>query len=98
MLLASIVIITPAIGRLTTFPDLSGIASSVPAVASFLTILLVALIVLLPLTLVAYDLLTARRLHHVTIWGLLGLYTMGFAFNNVVPASAVGHALWKALE
>jgi hypothetical protein len=97
MLLASIAVITPAVGRITTFPDLSGIASSAPAVASFLTILVVALIVLLPLTLVAHDLLIARRLHRVTIWGVLGSLAMGFAFTNVIPATAVGRAMWRAL-
>jgi hypothetical protein len=98
MLLASIAVITPAVGRLTTFPDLSGIRSSSPAVASLLTILSVALIALLPLTLGAYDLLTARRLHRVTIWGVLGSLALGFEFTKVVPSTAVGRALWKALE
>ena len=97
MLLASMVIITPAVGRITTFPDLAGVASSAPVLASSLTIVLVALIVLLPLTLLAHDLLTARRLHRATIWGVVGLYAMGFAFGNVVPSTALGRALWNAL-
>lgn len=98
MLLASIAMITPAVGRLTTFPDLSGITSSAPAVASILKILAVAPIVLLPLTLVAYDLLTARRLHPVTIWGVPTSLVLGFVFTAIVPATAAGHALWHALE
>ncbi len=83
MLLASMPIITPAVGRTTDF---------VPA------LLVVALVLLLPLTLVAHDLLTARRLHRATIFGVLGFYAIVFAFSNLLPATAAGRALWHALE
>ncbi len=98
MLLASMAMITPAAGRIRGFPEVWGFASSAPMIALVLHILPVAIAMLLPLTLVAHDFLTARRLHRATAWGVLGILVVDIGMGVAIPTTAVGRILWKALE
>ena len=98
MLLASMTLISPAAGRMRGFPEAWGFAASAPTSALLLHILPIAIALLLPLTLVGYDFLTARRLHRATVWGVLGIFVVDFGMKAVMPATAVGRAVWNALE
>jgi hypothetical protein len=98
MLLASMAMITPAAGRIRGFPEVWGFAFSAPISALLLHILPIAVAMLLPLTLVGHDFLTARRLHRATAWGILGIIVVDAGMTVVMPATAVGRALWHALE
>ncbi|HEY6456779.1 MAG TPA: hypothetical protein VIY90_16005 [Steroidobacteraceae bacterium] len=98
MLLASMALVGPALGRMQAFPSLWGITASAPVITAFFTLLPIAADLLLPLTLVGHDLLTTRRLHQATLWGVLGYFTSAVGFFSVIPATAVGRALWNALE
>ncbi|HEY6457317.1 MAG TPA: hypothetical protein VIY90_18730 [Steroidobacteraceae bacterium] len=97
MLLASMTMIAPALGRVTEFPDLSGITVAAPTVTVLLRIVPIGIALGLPLTLAAYDLRGSRRVHPATAWGLLGFVGVAVATRVVIPATAVGEALWKAL-
>jgi hypothetical protein len=99
LLLASINMIGPAAARvLAIIARQSGASASAPE-AFFQILVPVVLVVLAlgpPLSLVAYDLLTRRRPHPATLWGILAII-VGVVFGNVMPATAAGPALWKAL-
>jgi hypothetical protein len=100
LLLASIAFVGPAIGRYVADLDIWGTSSSVPVVVQVLRILVAALVIALPLTLVVHDLRTRRRLHPATAWGVLGLFlvqTLTFAPFGL-PTTAAGRALIIGLQ
>jgi len=96
MLLASMAMIGPALGRVTEFPALAGAAPSAPS-NTWVQILVVVLAFGLPLSLVAHDLITARRLHRATVWGVLAFFVVEIG-TRMVAGTAVGRALWNALK
>lgn len=97
LLLASFAIVGPAIGRMYGFPELWGITASAPLITAIFHALPAASALGLPMTLVAHDLLTMRRLHRATIWGVGATIATGVGFMVVMPGTAVGHAVWDAL-
>jgi hypothetical protein len=98
MLLASMALVGPALGRMQAFPSLWGITTSAPVITACFAILPIVADLMLPLTLVGHDLLTTRRLHRATLWGVLGYFVSAVGFFSVIPATPVGSALWRALE
>lgn len=96
MLLASIGFVTPSLGRMTEFPGFLGAA--VPAsIVPLLNLLPTVIVLTLYLSLAGHDLLTTRRLHHATLWGILGSFGAGTVFTFVMPGTAVARAVWVAL-
>ena len=98
MLLASMALVGPALGRIQAFPSLWGITAAAPVITAFFAIFPIAADLMLPLTLVGHDLLTTRRLHRATLWGVIGYFLSAVGFFSVIPATALGPALWHALE
>ncbi|HEY6456777.1 MAG TPA: hypothetical protein VIY90_15995 [Steroidobacteraceae bacterium] len=97
MLLASMAIIAPAMARIQGFAEVGGISLSPSVGAALLHIIPAIIVFLLPLTLVGHDLLTTRRLHRATVWGVLAYFVVGFVMNVVVPVTALGRTVWNAL-
>jgi hypothetical protein len=97
LLLASFPMVGPATGRMYGFPELWGITSSAPLITATFHALPAVSALVLPLTLVAHDLLTTRRLNRATIWGVGATLATGAVFNGVIARMAVGHAVWEAL-
>jgi hypothetical protein len=97
MLLASMVMIGPAFGRIAGLPGQWGVAPTSFSLVVF-QLLSVALALGLPLTLVAHDLLTTHRLSRVTAWGAFSALALGIGTVLVIPATAAGRALWSALQ
>jgi hypothetical protein len=98
LLLASISMVSPAIGRYVVDLNLWAASASVPAVVQVLLILVIALVIALPLTLVVHDLRTRRRLHPATAWGVAGYFVVGLGFQIGVSATAAGRALIIGLQ
>ncbi len=98
MLLASMALVGPALGRMQVFPNLWGTTASAHVITAFFAILPIAANSMLPLTLVGHDLLITGRLHRATLWGVLGYFASAVGFFSVIPATAAGRALWHALE
>ena len=98
LLLASIAMVSPAIGRYVADLTRWGASTSVPAVVQTLQILVGLLAIGLPLTLVYHDLRTRRRLHPATVWGVASyfLFTAGLQF--AVSATPAGRAVISALQ
>jgi hypothetical protein len=98
LLLASIAMVSPAIGRYVAELTRWGASTSVPLVVQALQILVAVLAIALPLTLVVHDLRTRRRLHPATAWGVLGYFLLVAAMQFGVSATAAGRALIIALQ
>ncbi len=97
MLLASFALMGPAIGRMYGFPELWGITESAPLITAIFHALPAVSALGLPLTLVAHDLWTMRRLNRATVWGVGATLAIGLAFNAAIPATAVAHTVWDVL-
>jgi hypothetical protein len=97
MLLASFALMGPATGRMYGFPELWGITESAPMITAIFHALPVISALGLPLTLVAHDLWTMRRLIRATIWGVGATLAIAAAFNAVIPATPFAHTFWDAL-
>jgi len=98
MLVASMVLVGPALGRYIAYLNIWKSASSIPQFASVLLIVTTITVVAMPLALVAHDLRTARRLHPATLWATISYLPVGVGFNIIVPATAAGRALVTALQ
>ncbi len=98
MLVASMVLVGPALGRYVAYLNIWKAASSVPLVATVLLIVTVITIFALPLTLVAHDLRTARRLHPATLYATLSYFAVAIGFNVIIPATAAGRALVISMQ
>ncbi|HEV2701745.1 MAG TPA: hypothetical protein VGV09_08950 [Steroidobacteraceae bacterium] len=96
LLLASMAMIGPAAGRIAEFPALAGAAPSAP-INTWVLALVVVLIVGTPLSLVAHDLLAARRLHRATVAGVLAFFVVTIG-ARMAAGTAAGAALWTALQ
>jgi ABC-type multidrug transport system permease subunit len=98
LLLASIAMVGPAIGRYVADLARWSASTSVPAVVQALQILVAVLAIALPLSLVVHDLRTRRRVHPATAWGVGSylLLTAGLQFG--ASATAAGRALILALQ
>jgi hypothetical protein len=97
MQLASMVMVSPAVGRIASLPLLWGAAPSSFVFGAFQS-LNVALALGLPLALVVHDLLTTRTLNRATAWGAFSAVAVGIGTVLVIPATAVGRVVWSALE
>ncbi|HEY6455029.1 MAG TPA: hypothetical protein VIY90_07045 [Steroidobacteraceae bacterium] len=97
LLLASIAMVGPALGRIAGFPQQWGAAPSSFIVIAF-QFLNVALALGLPLTLVVHDLLTARKLSRATAWAAFSSAAIGIGTVLVIPATGAGRAVWRALQ
>lgn len=97
LLLASIVLATPAIGRYVAYLNMWRAASSVPMVAQILLTLVGVATLAMPLTLVVHDLRTRRRVHPATAWGIISL-VVGLGAQFVVSGTAAGRSLIIALQ
>jgi hypothetical protein len=84
MLIASITIVAPAIARW-------------PGAQSMLPISVVGPQLLLYAALILYDVLSRRRVHPATIWGV-ALYIVAVAVTIPLASSKLGHALVEALK
>ncbi|HTT02916.1 MAG TPA: hypothetical protein VMG11_12600 [Steroidobacteraceae bacterium] len=89
MLLATIAILGPAAARAGELPARI-LSIAVPGLAALI-------LVGLPLTLLAYDLHSRRRLHPATAWGVLA-YFGAFLGAGALSGTAMGRALTRALE
>jgi hypothetical protein len=98
LLLASIAMVTPAIGRYVADLTRWGASTSVPVVVHTLQILVALLAIGLPLTLVYHDLRTRRRLHPATVWGVASYFLFTAALQFGVSATAAGRAVISALQ
>lgn len=94
MLIASMPALAPALDRIARIPSLNEFFGRVlywfpdtPEVAFALTSFL-----LLLLTVVAYDLITIRRVHPGTLWGLFAI----FVFSIAATFAVVGSGAWGA--
>jgi hypothetical protein len=94
MLIASIPALAPALDRLARIPSLNDFFGrvfywfpDVPEVAFALTSFLSLLLVV-----VAYDLITERRVHPGTLWGLFAI----FVFSIAATFATVGSGAWAA--
>jgi hypothetical protein len=86
ILLGSLAIITPALGRISRLPHLGG------ENGPFSLIVLFALL----LALIGHDVLTRRKLHPATIAGV-GVIAAGVVAQQLIAASDWGHAFVRAL-
>jgi hypothetical protein len=98
LLLASIAMVSPAIGRYVADLTRWGASTSVPVLVQALQILVALLAIGLPLTLVVHDLRTRRRLHPATAWGVASYFLFTAAMQFGVSATAAGRALIIALQ
>jgi hypothetical protein len=98
LLLASIAMISPAIGRYVAYLSMWQASSAVPGIAVTLLILVGIGAVALPLTLVVHDLRTRRRLHPATVWGVLLFFVIGLGCQFGISSTAAGRALVMALQ
>jgi hypothetical protein len=86
ILLGSIAIITPALGRISRLPHLGGENGPFP---------LIVLLVLL-IAVVGHDVLARRKPHPATLAGV-GVIVAGVAAQQLIAASGWGHAFVRAL-
>jgi hypothetical protein len=98
LLLASIAMVSPAIGRYVADLTRWGAATSVPVLVQALQLLVALLAIGLPLTLVVHDLRTRRRLHPATAWGVASYFLFVPAMQFGVAATAAGRAVIGALQ
>lgn len=98
LLLASMAMVNPAIGRYVAALTRWGASTSVPTLVQALQILVALLAIGLPLTLVVHDLRTRRRLHPATAWGVASYFLFTGAMQFGVSATAAGRALIIALQ
>jgi hypothetical protein len=84
MLIASISIVAPAIARW-------------PGAQSMLPVSVVGPQLLLYAALILYDVLSRRRVHPATIWGV-ALYVVAVGVTIPLASSKLGHALFEALK
>ena len=98
MLMASIVLVGPAVGRYIAYLNIWKDQSSAPHLVSLLVILVALTVFMFPLTLVVHDLRTTRRLHPSTLWSATGYWLVGIGSNIALPATAAGRALVIALQ
>ncbi len=92
MLFASLALVGPAVARAVTLA-----ADTIPWAAALQAPIQISILLGLPLALVLYDVLTLRRLHPATLWGVLSFFAVTFA-SVAVSGSAAGRALVIALE
>ncbi|MGH8218827.1 MAG: hypothetical protein ACREUT_09730 [Steroidobacteraceae bacterium] len=95
MLFASNLIVAPAVPRIALLLASGLKLFASPPAQVLLTVAVV--IVVLPLTLVAHDLATIRRVHPATLAGITGSLFTGIA-GAALGASAAGQAIFIALE
>jgi hypothetical protein len=98
LLLASIAMVNTAIGRYVAYLNMWRAASSVPAVAQGLLIVVFVAALALPLTLVVHDLRTRRRVHPATAWGVVISFLVGLGGQFAISATAAGKSLIIALQ
>lgn len=96
LLLASITMIGPAFGRYIGRLAAWHASSSGSAISLILLILVYAVVVALPLTLVVHDLRTAHRLRPATLWGVIGYFVVEVGTQFVIAPTAFGHAVVAA--
>ena len=84
LLIASITIVAPAIARW-------------PGAHSMLPVSVVGPQLLLYAALILYDILSRRRVHPATVWGL-ALYVVAVGLTIPLASSKLGHALVEALK
>jgi hypothetical protein len=95
MLFATNLIVAPAVPRIAFSLGawIKPLAS--PQAGVLLTVVIV--VIVLPLTLIAHDLRTLRRVHPATLIGIAGTLLEGIV-GSTLAASGVGQALFTALE
>jgi hypothetical protein len=98
MLVASMVLVGPALGRYIAYLNIWKSASSVPQLATVLVIVTSITVLALPLTLAAHDFRTGRRLHPATLWATMSYWVVGIGFNFILPATAAGRAFIIGLQ
>ncbi|MEO8464515.1 MAG: hypothetical protein ABI640_04185 [Gammaproteobacteria bacterium] len=86
MLLASIVIVGPALARISRWPMLGGEAGP------FIPVMMVGLV----LSVVAHDLVIARRLHRTTVIGV-GVIVLGEIAHQLIARSEFGQSVIRML-
>jgi hypothetical protein len=94
MLLASIDLIGPALGRFGDIPRLWN--TDLPS-QGLLTLSTVALMGL-PLIVVLHDLFTPRRFYMASILGALGCVGSAIVVPALLPGTFIWHSLWNALK
>jgi hypothetical protein len=90
MLLASIAMIGPAVGRLGPFVHSWTGLAEIPFNLLFL--------LGLPLTLVVHDLRAKRRLHSATVWGVTAYLLVAVFAGHAIAPTELGRAVFSALE
>jgi hypothetical protein len=98
LLLASIAMIGPAIGRCIAFLTLWQPTSSVQVAMRALLMVVAVAAFALPLTLVVHDVHSERRLHPATLWGVAAYFGTSVGFQFVIASTAFGKALVIGLE
>ncbi|HEY4340387.1 MAG TPA: hypothetical protein VGM97_10620 [Steroidobacteraceae bacterium] len=98
LLLASLAMITPAIGRYVAYLGMWRAVTSVPMVPQMLLILVGITAVVLPLTLVVHDLRSGRGVHPTTGWGVAAFFVVGLGCQFGISSTAAGRALIIALQ
>jgi hypothetical protein len=97
LLLSVLTMMSPASGRVAGYLGTVGSKLGFPATANALGILAVIVALLLPLTLMAHDLHSARRVHPATAWGVGGLVIFQ-VLAAVIANTDAGRAVVVALE